>query len=76
MSRYTIDADQIHAQSESAGKRSAAGEGITLAARLTAGERLTGEELATLFLAADVPTDDLLKIAARARAARMMRSMT
>lgn len=68
MSRYTIDPDQIHAESEAAEKRSAAGEGEGLAARLAAGEGLTGEDLATLFLATEVPTDELLEIAARARA--------
>ncbi|GEM_PF-1052601 len=67
MSRYTIDADQIHSQSEAARKRSATGQGAELARRLDKGEVLSGEDLATLFLATDVATDDLLAIASRTR---------
>jgi len=67
MSSYTIDADRIHSQSEIARRRSEAGEGRELARRLGEGERLTGEELATLFFAGDVPTDELLEMAACAR---------
>jgi 2-iminoacetate synthase len=68
MSPYAIDADLIHAQSEMAGKRSASGEGPALADRLRAGDRLSGEALATLYQSQDVPTDELLAIAAGARA--------
>jgi 2-iminoacetate synthase len=69
MSSYSIDADLIHSQSKIAGKRSSAGEGPALAAQLRGGERLSGEDLATLFHATDVTTDELLKIASGARGA-------
>ena len=61
MNRYTIDADLIHAQSESAAKRSTTGEGPELAGRLRSRSRLSGEDLATLFRATDVSTEELLE---------------
>jgi 3-methyl-2-indolic acid synthase len=69
MGTYSIDHAALVARRERAEKRSAAGEGPAIAARLRAGEALDDEALASLLLADDVATDDLLGLARSLRAA-------
>ncbi len=74
MNHFAIDPNEISAQSTVAAVRSGKGEGPALASLLGAGERLESEALATLFLSEDVPTNELLELAAKLRRARTGKS--
>jgi len=60
---YSIDHSGLATRRESATKRASAGEGPDLVARLRAGEALDDESLASLYLADEVATNDLLELA-------------
>lgn len=69
MGTYSID-HAVHAtRREAAAQRAASGEGPAIAARLRAGDALDDEALATLYLADDVSSEDLLGLARSLRAA-------
>jgi 2-iminoacetate synthase len=63
MSVFSIDPKVLAARRERAMQRALEREGPRLAADLSVGKPLDDDDLATLFLSADVPTDDLLGIA-------------
>jgi len=64
---FRIDPSALSAARERAAQRAAAGEGRELFARLTRGEALDDESLAALFLAAEVDTEGLLRLARNQR---------
>jgi 2-iminoacetate synthase len=63
MSVFSIDPEVLAARRERAMQRALDREGPRLAADLSAGKPLDDDDLVTLFLSADVPTDDLLEVA-------------
>jgi 2-iminoacetate synthase len=69
MNPFRLDVDAVGAARARAAARAAAGEGVALAAAAGAGATLDDESTATLLLASDVATDDLLGLARARRAA-------
>ena len=69
MSVHTIDAIDVEAQSQRAAARSRSGEAPQLALLLRSGKRLDAESLATLYLAEEVATEELLELAREQREA-------
>jgi len=67
MEGFRIDAEALVAARERAAERGAAGEGVSLLARLRAGETLDDESLASLFLSPAVATQQLLELARELR---------
>jgi 2-iminoacetate synthase len=63
MTAFSIDPEALAARRERAMQRALEREGPRLAADLSAGKPLDDDDLVTLFLSADVPTDDLLEVA-------------
>ncbi len=68
MTVFSLDPEALTARRERAMRRALDGEGPRLASDLGAGKPLDDDDLATLFLSDDVPTDDLLEIARSAQA--------
>ena len=68
MSVFSIDPEVLAARRERAMQRALDRKGPRLAADLSAGKPLDDDDLATLLLSDDVPTDDLLEIARSAQA--------
>ena len=69
MVQFTIDSSAIAAQAEDAGERAARGDAHQLASALERGEALDDLAVATLFLARDVSTDQLVDLARSRRPA-------
>jgi len=67
MSTYSIDSRDLALRRERASLRAARGEGSELAAALRSGSQLEADDLVTLFLSEDIPTKDLLDLAAERR---------
>ena len=68
MKAFLLDSEALTARRERAMQRALDREGPRLASDLGAGKPLDDDDLATLFLSDDVPTDDLLEIARSAQA--------
>lgn len=70
MTPFSLDADAIRAGSARARERATQEGTPELARRLGDGERLGGEDLATLFLSDEIDTEGLLALASERRALR------
>jgi 2-iminoacetate synthase len=69
MHDFVLNQTQLKTSRDAAAKRAAEGSGPSLAAQLRRGRELDDESLAALYLAEDVSTEDLLKLATDLRAA-------
>jgi 3-methyl-2-indolic acid synthase len=67
MNAFAFDPAELRTRRDAAHKRAEDGSGPALMAALREGRELDDESLAALFLAADVPTDELLTMAAALR---------
>ncbi|MBW2692512.1 MAG: hypothetical protein JRE57_07745 [Deltaproteobacteria bacterium] len=68
MTEFSLDPEALTARRERAMQRALDREGPRLASDFGAGKPLDDDDLATLFLSDDVPTDDLLEIARSSQA--------
>ncbi|MBW1843848.1 MAG: hypothetical protein JRJ05_05860, partial [Deltaproteobacteria bacterium] len=68
MTAFSLDPETLTARRERAMQRALDREGPRLASDFGAGKPLDDDDLATLFLSDDVPTDDLLEIARSSQA--------
>ena len=64
MPAFSIDPEDLAARKDRAQERALKREGARLASNLGAGKLLDDEDLATLLLSSDVPTEALLDVAA------------